>query len=1254
MANNLMTQLPKTNFSGLEFDNIINDIFKLIQENPEYNSNWDDFLNSNAGRVLVELFAWIADQLATRIDWVVNENFIGTAKQRSSIIRLLKLIGYKFSLPVASTVPVTVEFSDSFIGDYVLTPSYIEGSGEIFPKRIQGLDKNGNIKTFEALVYDSENQKYSYKVPVVLNSGSSSNPILKHEINFYEGITKITEFIATSNQGQKFVITDKPIVRNSIVVYRVISKGTEVTEEELLEVDNFLNSKAQKAYDTQGKYNPIPYIINVLEDDSVEIEFGSTTLLPTSDRRLPEGSIVRVFYRVGGGIEGDITRLGINTVEKININGTDVTIKFYNEREGIGGQDRESVEHAAYYGPLKIRTSGKTVTNEDYDIILANHTNVLISKSYGYNNIPSNYYEKYGTYFNPMEVVNYVILKKPGWESVPTYKYYLANFGTFNLENRFNGLYYFNYGKFGNEINLKNGKIIYEQLYDYNNQGGRIFKNFVILKTPLDWKQSIFKLADDGVTYVANDKLIGSLTKTKFNNLIHKKLGDITDHLVYDEQDHYFYGSYKDTGFPRVEIREEINAYFRSNKDISNGLNISNGRSKFIINVDNHGDVVIDMSRGGTSPLNIPVDSVTYGSTTVYGIIDTINEIIAEAYKDIHAYQDFGILIEDINAQVPALENKDEEDWVLRISGVNYLVNTGVDQSYTNMLNQINQAINSAGYEALFIQNKVNITCYDIRIQRTTQTGTVILEDSNDPYDLLVAFGATPLKTSPINSGDYSHVASKVIDEDGVYVKLTSPNKGSGSLIVLKPSISLGQNCLLSLFGLDIETDERTSYTCYGERAITLIYRDTNEADFGDIIYEHGSINFTKEDPENIYLNFIKDKTNRISLGTYFNTAYDISEPEWKPIDKRIYNTLYKVDPEDQTGKREYFDIDNSNIYLKFTSNEARGNSIFTIQNDYNLKRATSPKIVSKFIHEFPAPSLLAGKNLTIQINNNFQQVISLDTVTSVQDLVNLLNQYFNNEANEMYNKGIHFATANVDANGKGTFTLTVDNNKNGKIVIIGNSESAAQYFFNEIINNTDSFVKYADGDYYLELNPVTDTIDMVKIETAENVPDIPFYIHYVADRRHVFIDPEVKKEHTDEDDLQTYLYPYKIAGIQNVFRRPVFTTFDIKADVYCSKAIPKEQIKYNVEKVLRETYSLAKAEFNKSIIKSEVTKIIMDVPGVRYVEVRYFGKDMTKPETNIDNRIESGFDEIIVISDDMFDEAGRQIHGKELTFNVV
>lgn len=1244
MATNF-TELPKTQFSGLEYANIMEDIYNLIQENPEYNENWSDFLNSNAGRMLTEVFAYIADQLATRIDWVVNENFIGTATQRSSIIKLLKLIGYKFTLPVSSIVPITIT-TDNELDGYVITPEYIEGTASYYPKTLQGRDLSGNLRSFEAIEYDSTNQKYSYKVPVTITTKDG-----EATFDFHEGVTKIKDFTSTASSGQKFTLTDTPIIHNSVVVYLVTTEGTDIVETKLLEVDNFLSSKAQKVSDSEGD-NAIPYVLNVNDNNSVDIEFGPISLLPAPDRRLSNGAKIRVFYRVGGGLDGNITIKSIAKTEKVNVDGTDTAITYTNLEEGTSGTDAETIDHAAYYGPLQMRTGGKTVTPEDYEIILSAHTSMLKTKSYGYNNIPDDYYEKYGTYFNPLEVVSFVVLKKPGWESRPTSKYYLSNWGTFNLENRFNGEYWFSNGSFGNKIEAKGNDIIFSEVYDYDNQGGRIFNNYTILKTPNDYKTSIFiEDPDNEGEYIANPQLKSSLTIDQFDRALHTKLTQLTDHLVCDESDPYFYGDYNETGYPRVEIREDIHAFFRPTRNVSDGINISTGNNKFMINIDGQGDITIDLSKGGVSPAIVPID--TRESPYVEGVIDIINNAVAAAYYDVKAYQDFGILIEDTTDQVPNLENKDEEDWILRITGINYTVNTGVDQSYDQMMVQINSGINAAGYEAVFVQNRVNISCYDIRIQRTDDTGTVVLEDSNDPYDILVAYEAAPLSTSPVSSGDYSEVATKVTDLYGTHVRLESPNSGSTSTIVLKDPVDTSKSCMISLFGLDTTIDGVSEYTCYGQQALTVIYRDTTEEDFANFIWEIGTINFSPEQPDIVYLNYISEIKDTIPLGHYFHDNFVVGDPEYKEVDTRIYNAQFKLDQDDPNRMREYFDLDNSDILLKFTREETVSNSIYTIVNDYNLKKATKPIKYSMDLTTFP--DLSDSKILTIQVNDNAPEAIDVSWITSLDSLITTLNSRLGTYANEMYDNSIPFAVEWTDEEAGTTgFYLQVDNNKDGKITIIGETNSANVLLFDDISSESDSDVTYAEGDYYLTLNESTDSIDMVMTGDAQGIPDVPFYIHYIADRRHKFIDPEIDKVHTDEDDLLAYMYDYKVAGVENIFKRPVFTTFDLKATIYISTAFTKAQIEQNVNDAIQGAYSLENTEFNTPIIKAELTKVIMEVPGVRYIEVSYFGKDMTDDTTNVDNRIDCDFDELIVVSDDTYDKSGDRTHGLNLTYSVI
>ena len=71
---------PQTKISNITYNNIIQDVYNLIQDNKELGDNWSDFISSDAGRMMTELFAWISERLGERIDSVGNELFLETAE----------------------------------------------------------------------------------------------------------------------------------------------------------------------------------------------------------------------------------------------------------------------------------------------------------------------------------------------------------------------------------------------------------------------------------------------------------------------------------------------------------------------------------------------------------------------------------------------------------------------------------------------------------------------------------------------------------------------------------------------------------------------------------------------------------------------------------------------------------------------------------------------------------------------------------------------------------------------------------------------------------------------------------------------------------------------------------------------------------------------------------------------------------------------------------------------------------------------
>ena len=93
MANSTtLIELPKFDYTSLDFESIIDDCRRLIQEHPEYLDNWDDFLETDAGRMLLEMNAFIMEKFTSKLDWIAREMFIGTATQRQSQINILQFL----------------------------------------------------------------------------------------------------------------------------------------------------------------------------------------------------------------------------------------------------------------------------------------------------------------------------------------------------------------------------------------------------------------------------------------------------------------------------------------------------------------------------------------------------------------------------------------------------------------------------------------------------------------------------------------------------------------------------------------------------------------------------------------------------------------------------------------------------------------------------------------------------------------------------------------------------------------------------------------------------------------------------------------------------------------------------------------------------------------------------------------------------------------------------------------------------------
>jgi len=85
----------QVNFNSFDFNTIKESLLDYIK--LYFPEDFNDYIESSEFIAIVELFAYIGELLAYRVDINAHENFITTAQRKESVLRLAKMISYKAS-----------------------------------------------------------------------------------------------------------------------------------------------------------------------------------------------------------------------------------------------------------------------------------------------------------------------------------------------------------------------------------------------------------------------------------------------------------------------------------------------------------------------------------------------------------------------------------------------------------------------------------------------------------------------------------------------------------------------------------------------------------------------------------------------------------------------------------------------------------------------------------------------------------------------------------------------------------------------------------------------------------------------------------------------------------------------------------------------------------------------------------------------------------------------------------------------------
>lgn len=330
---------PVIDYTARDYESLLRAMRELV---PRKLPEWQDFAGeADFGNVLLELFAHIGDILSYYQDRVANESYLGTARTRRSAIEHLRLIGYELGTAAPAAASLTLSVPGS------TTATVTIGRGDGFATKSR--------PTKPSILFE-----YNQDAPLVIDFNSVPAVGGRRTVSgipVEEGRLITEELLGTSDgtPNQRFalvhprLILRRPGTRDVTVVSQLGNTVQHWTMRETLA----FSQAAQR-----------DYVIQVDADDRASIAFGDGGFgaIP------PQGALIKVTYRVGGGVAGNVPAGAITTIvgaPQLALLAATVT----NPAAATGGAEREEIGRAVQRAPAVFRSLRRAVTAADYEAL---------------------------------------------------------------------------------------------------------------------------------------------------------------------------------------------------------------------------------------------------------------------------------------------------------------------------------------------------------------------------------------------------------------------------------------------------------------------------------------------------------------------------------------------------------------------------------------------------------------------------------------------------------------------------------------------------------------------------------------------------------------------------------------------------------------------------------------------------------------------------------------------------------------------
>lgn len=414
-----------SDFTSYDFDTLRRVMIQYLREN--YPEDFNDYIDSSEYIALVDLIAYLGQNLSFRIDLNARENFLETAQRSDSVLRLAQLISYnpKRNMPANGFLKITA---------VTTTDNVTDANGVNLANQVVGWNDPTNTNWYQqfiSIINSAMPETFTFGQPydkaVIggipteqyrLNTANTDVPAYGFQ-SAINGTNMPFEIVGSLFSGQSYVYEDPPLAGNTLsFIFQNDNQGagsantgffmhfrqgatnysdfsiTNPVADEIIGINannindtdvwlwqqgtngsfNTLWSKVPSVVGNNVIYNSLSsdirnlFAVTTRANDQIDLNFADGSF-----GNLPKGNF-RLFYRQSNGLKYSVT--------PEQVSGISVSIPYYNKAGQLNtlkltltlqytvtnSSGAESIASIKQKAPQTYYLQNRMITGEDYQV----------------------------------------------------------------------------------------------------------------------------------------------------------------------------------------------------------------------------------------------------------------------------------------------------------------------------------------------------------------------------------------------------------------------------------------------------------------------------------------------------------------------------------------------------------------------------------------------------------------------------------------------------------------------------------------------------------------------------------------------------------------------------------------------------------------------------------------------------------------------------------------------------------------------